>query len=325
MNSSRVSVIIPAYNYAAYIGQTLESLQTQTFAGWQCVVVDDGSTDDTPEIVRSHAMQDARFTLIPLQNGGPSAARNAGIRESTGEYLQFLDADDLLEPRKFEHQVAYLDEHPEVDFVYGPTRYFRNEFPDERTLSIDGGDFDWTTENSASGKTLIDALLRSNLTTIHAPLVRRGLIEQIGGFNEAMRYMEDWDLWLRGALHGARYHFLQQDDTMALTRSHGVSLSRARIAMLQGQVQMRESIHARLDDAELRALNQALLFQAQTLLRFEQALAEPHWPRRYRRLLHSIPPKARFKWLVYALTLPVLRGRLRPLLQKIRTVRKRRG
>src|SRR5215831_15925290 len=102
-----VSVIVPAYNYGSLIGETLDSLRNQTYNNWECWVIDDGSTDNTSEVVRVYCKSDPRIKYLPQMNSGPSVARNNGIRHSRGSYLQFLDADDLLEKRKIEHHVRF--------------------------------------------------------------------------------------------------------------------------------------------------------------------------------------------------------------------------
>jgi glycosyltransferase involved in cell wall biosynthesis len=125
-------VIVPTYNYGCFIGETLECLRAQTYVNWECIVVDDGSTDDTAERVSRFMEQDARFKFLRQENARQAAAKNNGLQNSAGEYIQFLDADDLIEPQKFEQQVEYLEAHPEVDIVYGSMRYFKTEVPDER-------------------------------------------------------------------------------------------------------------------------------------------------------------------------------------------------
>src|SRR3989442_11796350 len=110
-----VSVIVPSYNYGRFVGQALESLRAQTYPRWECIVVDDGSTDNTDAIVTAFAENDSRIKYIRQENQGLAAARNAGIVHSAGEYLQFLDADDLLESEKLERHVEFLEQHAEID------------------------------------------------------------------------------------------------------------------------------------------------------------------------------------------------------------------
>src|SRR5215210_6468575 len=102
-----VSVVVPTYNYGRFIGETLDSLRAQTYDEWECVVVDDGSTDDTEGVVARVSAADARVRYVRQANQRQAVAKNTGLAESCGRYVQFLDADDLLEPRKFERQVEF--------------------------------------------------------------------------------------------------------------------------------------------------------------------------------------------------------------------------
>src|SRR5690606_9556637 len=106
----RVSVVVAAYGHGRYIGEALRSVEAQTLREWECIVVDDASTDDTPAVVRDFTVRDPRFRCVRLgRNRGVSVARNTGLREARGEYVQLLDADDLIAPGKLAVQAAYLD------------------------------------------------------------------------------------------------------------------------------------------------------------------------------------------------------------------------
>src|SRR5947207_2276441 len=128
-----VSVIIPTYNYARFIAEALASVQSQTYSNWEMIVVDDGSTDDTEAVVKRIAADERRISYLRQENAQQAAARNNGIRQAKGNYFQFLDADDLIEPQKLEQQVAFLQQHPEVDIAYSSVRYFSES--GERMLS----------------------------------------------------------------------------------------------------------------------------------------------------------------------------------------------
>lgn len=97
-----ISIIIPLYNAEQYIAETLESVLSQTYSDWECIVVDDGSTDNSANIVTEYTKRDSRFSYFKQENGGPSKARNYGLSLSKGEYIQFLDADDVLLPERFD-------------------------------------------------------------------------------------------------------------------------------------------------------------------------------------------------------------------------------
>src|SRR5262249_4804693 len=105
-----VTIVVACFNYARYLPDTLESLRAQSHHNWECIVVDDGSTDETGAVAQAFIGKDPRFRYIHQQHRGLSSARNRGIRASRGQYIQFLDADDLIESRKLERHLHYLEE-----------------------------------------------------------------------------------------------------------------------------------------------------------------------------------------------------------------------
>src|SRR2546423_1634887 len=113
-----VSVVIPTFNYGHFIGETLRSVQGQTLQQWECIVVDDGSTDNTAAVVGEISARDPRVKYLRQEKRGQQAAKNAGARRAIGQYVQFLDSDDLIEPEKLQYQAAYLDAHQDVDVIY---------------------------------------------------------------------------------------------------------------------------------------------------------------------------------------------------------------
>jgi glycosyltransferase involved in cell wall biosynthesis len=113
-----VTIIIPAYNAEKFIGKTLDSVKSQTYEAWECIVIDDGSSDITADIIKEYASKDKRFRYIHGQHGGVSRARNLGIAAAQGEYIALLDHDDLWTPEKLAKQVPILLQHPEIGLVY---------------------------------------------------------------------------------------------------------------------------------------------------------------------------------------------------------------
>ena len=110
-----ITLIIPLYNAARFIAETLQSVQAQTYTDWECLVIDDGSTDNGAEIVQRIAQADTRIRYVYQSNAGPSAARNHGLRLAKGDYIQFLDADDWFPPQRFERMLsAYMQTSEKV-------------------------------------------------------------------------------------------------------------------------------------------------------------------------------------------------------------------
>ncbi len=254
-----VSVIVPTYNYGHFIGQTLESVCAQTYQNWECIVVDDGSTDDTFYVVARFADQDCRIKYVPQKNQRQPAALNTGVRNSSGAYVQFLDADDLIEAEKVARQVAYLESNSAVDIVYGGVRYFRTENMAERLFSMTEENKPWMPEASGQGKDILSVLTRVNLMAVNAPLLRRSVIDDVGFFDETIQVIHDWEYWVRCAAHGKRFQFENLAGTLALVRSHSASMSRNTVQMLRGTIRMRKKLARRIDDAGIRKLNRELI------------------------------------------------------------------
>ena len=313
-----VSVIVPTYNYGALIGETLECLRRQTLADWECVVVDDGSTDDTAEVVADFARRDPRIRYARQANQRQAVAKNTGLARACGRYIQFLDADDLIERRKLELQAAYLGEHPEVDIVYGGVRFFRTQAPGERLYSMGADDRPWMPEVSGAGAEVLEALVRDNIMVINSPLVRRSVAERVGPFDPELPPAEDWDYWLRCAQAGARFQFADMPDTLALVRAHATSSSRDRFRMYSAGLRIREKLAASLGDGALLALNRELRARDE----IDLALVESGRGSRLgagRHLLRSAAMQRRWKWgaklCACALASPFVSGeRLRSML-----------
>ena len=186
----KVSIIIPVFNDESHVADAIESALAQTYSDVEVVVVDDGSTDATPGILKRY---EGKIVLVTQENQGAGGSRNTGIRASSGEYLSFLDSDDLFMPAKSEIQAELLDKHPEVGLVYGVCRAI-----DER----DGSVIKMTRVERAQSD-------RSNgpfPPTYPTPsfMARREWLEKVGGFNGEMRWAMDTDLrfklWAAGCV-----------------------------------------------------------------------------------------------------------------------------
>lgn len=235
-----VSVIVACHNYGHFLADALESVRAQSTPDWECIVVDDGSTDDTRDVSDRFISIDPRFRYLHQPNQGLSAARNAGLGVCTGSYVQLLDADDMLEPGKLAAQVAYLEQHPETDIVYGDVRYFSeaHALPLANDLSKDGRQA--MAQVSGSGPAVLYALARGNIMVVNAPLLRTTVIDDVGRFNPDLWGHEDWDYWIRCALAGKRFQYLEEDGALALVRVHARSMSQNVAPMLKSNIQVRQ-------------------------------------------------------------------------------------
>jgi glycosyltransferase involved in cell wall biosynthesis len=182
-----VSVIVPTYNTLAYLPVAIESILNQTFADFEIILVNDGSTDGTEEWVKT--LTDPRIRYVYQDNQGLSAARNTGIQLASGQYIALLDADDAWEPTKLAQQVAYLNTNPEVGMVHTWVSFMDGE-------GLSTGRI-WKT--SATGWALPQLLHRNDVAVLSV-LVRRDCFEKIGDFDTSLRSLEDWEMWLRLAV-----------------------------------------------------------------------------------------------------------------------------
>jgi glycosyltransferase involved in cell wall biosynthesis len=182
-----ISVIIPAFNYARYLREAIDSVFAQTYPALEVIVVDDGSTDDTPAVLAAYG---DRIRAIRQQNHGVSAARNTGINAARGEYIAFLDADDVWRPAKLEAQMARFDADPHLGLVYCGAESFNAE---GQTIPV------W--RNGVQGRVAIN-MLRFDRDVTGAPsnvVTPRRVAEEIGGFDTRMKVSEDWDFFYRVA------------------------------------------------------------------------------------------------------------------------------
>jgi glycosyltransferase involved in cell wall biosynthesis len=241
----------------------LDSLLAQTGPDWECILVDDGSTDNTRQVAEEYCRRDARFGYVYQSNQGPNAARNTALRRCRGRYLQFLDADDLLEARKLEVHAQYLESHPGVDIVYGSSRAFTDEQPSLRLYNgfADGEDRPWMPEASGSGPEMVGHLVRANIMVNSAALTRMTLVERVGFTEEKLWQAEDWHFWLLCALRGAVFHFLDEPGTLALIRTHPASNSKDRWKMMVSELAMRKQVQRLIGDPALQKLNAQLIGQ----------------------------------------------------------------
>jgi len=205
-----VSVIIPTHNRADMLKEAIESVRQQTFADWELIVVDDGSTDQTRDVVDACRTADGRIRYAWQPPQGVCAARNRGFGVATGEFIGFLDDDDLWLPNKLAVQVEYLRTHPAVGFVSCPMRV---QGPHGR---IEGMRPTHPFVNS------FEALLIHNRIQSTTPLVRRCWFERVGGFDPARARAADYDLWLRLARVVA---FASTTEPLAVYRIHGHNMT----------------------------------------------------------------------------------------------------
>jgi glycosyltransferase involved in cell wall biosynthesis len=181
----KASVIIPVYNGAEFVGSAIRSVLEQTERDLDLIVVDDGSTDDTREVVRR--FDDPRLRLIEQSNAGPSAARNRGIAEARGEWVGFLDADDSWMPEKLAKHLECAAKHPEAGLIYSSV-----------VVVGDDDSFIELLHARITGDALESLLFGNKISGGGSSVtIRRDVFSRVGSFDPSIRFGEDWELWLR--------------------------------------------------------------------------------------------------------------------------------
>ena len=179
MTPNLISVIVPCYNQAQYLPATLDSVFAQTYLNWECIIVNDGSTDNTEVIAKQYCEIDNRFKYLSKDNGGLSSARNAGINNSLGEFILPLDSDDLIAPQYIEKALEYFHNSPTTKLVYCKAQLF----------GIDNGE--WRLPDYKYTDLLFENMI------FCSAIYKRADYENTGGYNEnILQGLEDWDFWL---------------------------------------------------------------------------------------------------------------------------------
>ncbi|WP_017317899.1 glycosyltransferase family 2 protein [Mastigocladopsis repens] len=214
----KVSVVIPAYNAMAFLPETVENVLKQTFTDFEVLIVNDGSTDNVVEWASQ--VTDPRVKLITQENQRVSAARNTGIANAQGEYVAFLDADDLWEPTKLEKQVRCLDENPEVGLVYTWTLL----------VDKDNNSIGRIYASDVEGKAWDKILENDPISSGSSPMVRRSCFDTVGLFDRNLAYAPDLDMWVRIAFH---YPIAVVKEPLLLYRQLPNSFSKNRQKMIE--------------------------------------------------------------------------------------------
>jgi glycosyltransferase involved in cell wall biosynthesis len=220
-----VSTIIPVFNRAELLGEAVGSVLAQTYRPIEIIIVDDGSTDATPAAAAELAERHAEVRLIRRPNGGPGAARESGRLAARGEFIQYLDSDDLLLPAKFELQVAALRAHAEAGAAYGITRYRDRE---GREILCD-----WKAANQVV-QTIFPSFLKARWWETVSPLFRRSVTDAAGAWT-TLRLEEDWEYDARIGALGIKLVFIdavvaEHRDQSAERLSRGSAHDPARLA-----------------------------------------------------------------------------------------------
>ena len=240
MNQSSVSVVIPTYNRAQFLREALDSVFTQTRIPDEVIVVDDGSTDSTTAILQPY-----RIEYIYQENKGVSSARNQGIQKARGDWLMFLDSDDLWKPEKVERQLFFAKTYSD-HFIF-----FTNE-----TWIRSGRFANQSRHHQKYGGWIFEQCLPLCIISPSSVMIHRSIIKKIGMFDENLPACEDYDLWLRICLHNPVYFI---DEPLIIKRGgHKDQLSQKYFGMDRFRIQALEKI---LTDPKLTQEQRKMLIQ----------------------------------------------------------------
>jgi glycosyltransferase involved in cell wall biosynthesis len=223
-----VSIIIPTYNRAGFVRTCLEALKEAGAPSYEAIVVDDGSTDDTEEVV---AVTDPRAKFIPQANAGPAAARNNGFKHSRGKYICFLDCDDEWLPGQAAEPLAFLERHPEVDLVFADAQMGNRETGFSSFIEMAGQEtfFQLPHNPVEEGFRILERepffnrLIVRNAVFLGATILRREAFETVGPFDTELCGAADWNLWMRMS---QRLFFAYWQEPLAIYTQHAGGMSK---------------------------------------------------------------------------------------------------
>lgn len=240
-NSIKISVVVPCYNQAVFLDDCINSLINQTYTNWECILVNDGSTDNTEEIALNWQKKDHRIKYIKKINGGLSSARNTGIQNVTGDFVQFLDCDDYLYNEKFEKSVKEINNQTNTvvitnfqlfdsatQTVLPPHCILKKEYFSQKEILLK-----W--DNTFS-------------IPIHCALFSRDIVEKYK-FNEELKAKEDWIFWLQAYENAPETHFIEE--YLLAYRMNSASMTHNLFFMLENRIKALEKLEQVISDKDL--------------------------------------------------------------------------
>jgi glycosyltransferase involved in cell wall biosynthesis len=234
-----VSVVLATYNYAQFLAESVGSVLDQTFEDLELIVVDDGSSDETVDVLKQFG-NDRRVRCIRQAHRGPASAFNRGLAQARGRYVALQAADDAWLPKKLARQVAVLDREPHVGLVYTDTlvvdadgQLLRRHFENARFSPAVG----W----------VLPQLLLSNFVPASSVLIRADALAQVGAHDERLEVCEDWDLWLRIAQH---FTFAFVDEPLVRVRRHARNTHLHRLPMVRDSLFVLERFASAVEPSE---------------------------------------------------------------------------
>jgi glycosyltransferase involved in cell wall biosynthesis len=257
----KVSVIVPCYNQTQYLNECLQSVLEQTYENWECIIVNDGSPDNTEEVALLWCKKDSRFKYLKKENGGLSSARNSGFELAKGAYVQFLDSDDYIHQNKLEDQISHLESDNSIDISY--TNFFTFSGSLENT-------FKKYADCKIYNEPLNDFLFRWERgfsIPIHSAIFKKDLWDNEVPFNINLNSKEDWCMWIELMLKKAKISLL--DKEYAFYRIHEKSMSRDDYDNLSSLIKLSVLMNTKLDNEIRDKFNDSIIVHIISLIKLK--------------------------------------------------------
>ena len=221
-----ISIIVPCYDQAQYLDDCLQSILDQTYTNWECIIVNDGSPDNTERIADEWLQKDSRFKYIKKINGGLSSARNAGLHIASGDFIQFLDSDDLLAPTKLFESITLFQQNNSLDIVI-TNFYMFDGLNSQKNVS-----FSRLSTIDFNFNTIVNDWDINFTIPIHCAIFKKSAIGSLQ-FNENLKAKEDWLFWIQLFKKSPKVSFINQE--LAGYRRHQMSMTQSTLYMQNSQ------------------------------------------------------------------------------------------
>lgn len=256
MQTPLISIIVPCYNQAKFLSKTLDSVLAQTYTNWECIIINDGSTDNTEAIAKHYCEKDQRFIYISKSNGGLSSARNVGIDLASGDYIQFLDSDDLITPEKFNTQLKQIIEQ-KVDVAVSGFDLFSDDLSNCYDSKMSAVRPDCSIEGFLYGWDI------NFVIAIHTLLISKIFLKKNNiRFHEDIKAKEDWVFWVEITLKNAV--FFVHSEKMAHYRRHKANMSNDTDHMILNDFKAVFTVYDLLSDEQKKTFKELIPFSLLT-------------------------------------------------------------
>lgn len=296
-----VSIVMCAYNAAPFIADTLRSVMAQTFQDFEVIVVNDGSTDNTEDVIASFPSAAQQLIYLKQENKGPAAARNTGLQKARGRYVAILDSDDIWMPTYLETMVSLMQSNPTVDLYYPNAIFFGG-------THLDG--LIYQEFRPSSEPVTLEKFLKRECHVFISCIFKREILDQVGLFDERLRGSEDFDLWLRMLQHGYQFAFTRE--ILVQYRAQPNSLSAGSAGFLQQVIaalrKFQSSAQATSDQKQLAEVVIEELAVDRDLLLSKQEIAAHDFEQARRHLMNVLRVRPSLKLKLVAVGLILFPG-----------------